>query len=160
MGRVVQRVVGTAGADVLIPQRDWVAGAIHRRLALALVLLVLVQTIVVVQGPVTGTVRTLHGLLGIGSFVLALTLVVTAVRSVRGMGATAVAVALVVLTFWQTGRGHSALVALEAASWHTPLSLAAFPLAAFHAALLSVPADGTVPGGPVEDVDPSTTGAG
>src|SRR3546814_2762317 len=75
------------------------------------------------------------------TFVLALALVVAAVRSVSGLVGTTVAIALVVVTFWQTGLGHSALVALDAAPWHTPLSLAAFPLAAFHAALLSVPAD-------------------
>src|SRR3546814_271088 len=159
-GHVVQRVVGPVGIDVPIPTEEKVAGAIHRRLALALVLLVLVQAMLVVQGPVAGSVRTLHGFIGIGSVVLALALVVAAVRSVSGLGGTTVAVALVVVTFWQTGLGHSALVALDAAPWHTPLSLAAFPLAAFHAALLSVPADGPVPDGPAEDVEPSTDGAG
>src|SRR3546814_15176914 len=114
----------------------------------------------VVQGPVAGAVRTLHGFIGIGSFVLALALVVAAVRSVSGLGGTTVAVALVVVTFWQNGLGHSALVALAPVTWHIPLSLDAFTRASFQADLLSEPDAGHVPGGTAKVVEPGAGGHG
>jgi cytochrome b561 len=142
---MVQRVTGAVGADASTPREASRASAVHRGLAVTLVVLVLVQAVIAGQALFGGWAIDLHGWIGNGSFALGLALVVLALPSYVGTGGTLVAVALVVAMFVQTGLGYAGLTALAAASWHVPLGVAIFGLAVVHATLLCAPATRATP---------------
>lgn len=139
-GNMVQRVVGTAGADADTPRETTPWSAIHSALAVTLAVLVLVQAVIAGQALFGGWAIDVHGWVGNGSFLLGLLLVALALRRDVGKGGTLVAVALVVAMFVQTGLGYAGRTMPEAASWHVPLGVAIFGLAVVHAAFLCVPA--------------------
>ena len=147
-GDMVQRVVGTVGANAHPPRVATPASVVHRGLAITLVVLVLLQAMIAGQFLFGGWAIDLHGWIGNGSFALGVVLVVLAVRSGVGNGGAPVAVALVVAMFVQTGLGYAGRTALGAASWHVPLGVAIFGLAVVHATLLAAPITGATPSAP------------
>ena len=145
---MVQSVAGTVGADAHTPRVATPASIVHRGLAITLVMLVLFQAVIAGQALFGGWAIDLHGWIGNGSFALGLVLVVLALRSGLGKGATLVAVSLVVAMFVQTGLGYAGRTALGAASWHVPLGVAIFGLAVVHATLLCAPVTRATPSAP------------
>lgn len=156
---MVQRVVGTVGADPDTLRGAAHAGAVHRGLAVTLVVLVLFQAVIAGQALFGGWAIDLHGWIGNGSFALGVILVVLALRSGVGKSGTLVAVALAVAMFVQTGLGYAGRTALGAASWHVPLGVAVFGLAAVHATVLCVPVARTTPSDPDGATERPTLGA-
>lgn len=156
---MVQRVAGTVGTDAHSLREAAPASAVHRGLAVTLVVLVLFQAVIAGQALFGGGAIDLHGWVGNGSFALGLVLVVLALRSGVGKSGTLVAVALAVAMFVQTGLGYAGRTTLGAASWHVPLGVAVFGLAAVHATLLCVPVARTTPSGPDGATERSTLGA-
>jgi hypothetical protein len=145
---MVQRVAGTVGTDAHTLREAAPASAVHRGLAITLVVLVLFQAVIAGQALFGEWAIDLHGWVGNGSFALGVVLVVLALRSGVGKAGTLVAVALAVAMFVQTGLGYAGRTALGAASWHVPLGVAIFGLAAVHATLLYVPVARATPSDP------------
>ena len=131
-----------------MPREATPPSAVHRGVAITLVVLVLLQAMIAGQALFGGWAIDVHGWIGNGSFALGLVLVVLALRSRVGTGGTLVAVALVVAMFVQTGLGYAGRTVLGAASWHVPLGVAIFGLAVVHATLLCVPVTRTTPSTP------------
>jgi len=156
---MVQRVVGTVVTNAHSLRQGGSASAVHRVLAVTLVVLVLFQAVIAGQALFGGWAIDLHGWVGNGSFALGLVLVVLALRSGVGKGGTLVAVALAVAMFVQTGLGYAGRTTLGAAAWHVPLGVAVFGLAAVHATLLCVPVARITPSGPDGATERSTLGA-
>lgn len=156
---MVQRVAGPVATNALMPREETPPSAVHRGLAITLVVLVLFQAVIAGQALFGGWAIDLHGWVGNGSFALGVVLVVLALRSGVGRSGTLVAGALAVAMFVQTGLGYAGRTALGAASWHVPLGVAVFGLAAVHATLLCVPVARTAPSDPDGATEHATLGA-
>jgi cytochrome b561 len=113
------------------------AATLHRALAYALPVLVLVQATLAGQHLFQGDSITLHGILGNITFALTVVGVVLAVVRRSSGVVFGLAVALMALSFAQVGLGYVGRETLEAASVHIPVGVAIFGLSTFQLAVLT-----------------------
>lgn len=103
---------------------------VHRLASSALTMLVLAQAVIAGRALFGDWEIRLHGFLGNASFTVGVTLVALAIASRAGPAAVALAGALAVAMFAQVGLGYVGRTSLDAASWHVPLGVTIFGLAA------------------------------
>ena len=110
---------------------------IHRMVAYATPVLVLVQATLAGQHLFQGDSITLHGILGNVTFTLTIVgAVLAVVRRCSGL-IFALSVALVALAFSQVGLGYVGRETLEAASFHIPVGVAIFGLSTYLLAVVT-----------------------
>ncbi|MCB0993713.1 MAG: hypothetical protein KDB21_01385 [Acidimicrobiales bacterium] len=122
--------------------------SVHRWFTLAFCLLVLVQAVLAGRHLYDGADIDLHGYVGNATFLVGVFTAVAAWRGRLERRLLMIAVALVVLSFAQTGLGYSGRDSAEAAALHIPLGVLTFGVAGAQAALAwLVTPDPRTPGG-------------
>lgn len=107
----------------------------HRWLTVVFVGLVLLQAVLAGRYLYDGADIAAHGHVGNATFAVSVLAAVAAWRAGLDRRHLGLAVAVVLLTFSQTGLGYTARNSTEAAAWHLPLGVLTFGVGAAQAAL-------------------------